>query len=308
VTDVVKVMQQPTRVVTVARAVGPRGAAGASAYEVWRAQGNAGTQSDYLASLVGTPGTRGAAGTSGTDGREVELQTTTTHVQWRYVGGVWADLVTLISLRGDTGAAGAAGAAGTPGVDGKSVELQVSGGFIQWRLTGGAWTNLIATSFLKGDTGSQGLPGTAGPAGPGVPAGGTAGQVLTKSSGNDYATGWTTPAGAAPVSQTTTLTAVTGTGTVVMAKGFTILTVAYSGAARLRLYRTAAGRTADAARAFTAPYAGGATLIYDYNAVGAETDQERPLDGAWGSGESAIYYNVTGTATITITWVKTAEA
>jgi len=39
------------------------------------------------------------------------------------------------------------------------------------------------------------VPGPAGPAGVGVPAGGTANQVLTKTSATDYATAWQTPAG-----------------------------------------------------------------------------------------------------------------
>jgi len=57
-----------------------------------------------------------------------------------------------------------------------------------------------------GATGSQGptgATGSQGPAGPGVPAGGTTGQALEKTSGADYATAWTTlptslpPSGAA---------------------------------------------------------------------------------------------------------------
>lgn len=53
----------------------------------------------------------------------------------------------------------------------------------------------------KGDTGAtgaqgpQGLPGATGaqgPAGPGVPAGGTTGQLLQKTSTTDYATAWVT--------------------------------------------------------------------------------------------------------------------
>jgi hypothetical protein len=50
---------------------------------------------------------------------------------------------------------------------------------------------------IKGDTGSQGPAGTTGaqgPAGPGVPVGGTAGQLLTKLSATDYATAWQNPA------------------------------------------------------------------------------------------------------------------
>jgi hypothetical protein len=39
--------------------------------------------------------------------------------------------------------------------------------------------------------------GTVGPPGPGVAAGGTAGQVLTKNTATDYDTGWTTPSAGA---------------------------------------------------------------------------------------------------------------
>jgi hypothetical protein len=49
-----------------------------------------------------------------------------------------------------------------------------------------------------GATGAQGPPGTPGiqgPAGPGVPTGGSAGQVLAKNTGTDYDTIWTTPTG-----------------------------------------------------------------------------------------------------------------
>ena len=42
----------------------------------------------------------------------------------------------------------------------------------------------------KGDTGDPGPTGLTGPAGPGVPVGGTAGQVLTKIDGTDYNTQW----------------------------------------------------------------------------------------------------------------------
>lgn len=46
-----------------------------------------------------------------------------------------------------------------------------------------------------GATGPAGSTGATGPAGPGVPVGGTTGQVLVKTSGTDYATNWTTPTG-----------------------------------------------------------------------------------------------------------------
>lgn len=41
---------------------------------------------------------------TGSDGREVELQKTATHIQWRYVGtSTWIDLVALSDLKGDAG-------------------------------------------------------------------------------------------------------------------------------------------------------------------------------------------------------------
>jgi hypothetical protein len=48
------------------------------------------------------------------------------------------------------------------------------------------WQQIAA----KGDTGPQGATGATGP---GVAAGGTTGQVLTKTSATDYATNWQTP-------------------------------------------------------------------------------------------------------------------
>ena len=47
----------------------------------------------------------------------------------------------------------------------------------------------------QGPTGATGATGPAGADGVGVPAGGTTGQVLTKTNATDYATEWTTPSG-----------------------------------------------------------------------------------------------------------------
>lgn len=46
-----------------------------------------------------------------------------------------------------------------------------------------------------GSTGAPGSDGADGPAGQGVPAGGSTGQVLTKTAATDYATNWQTPSG-----------------------------------------------------------------------------------------------------------------
>lgn len=45
-------------------------------------------------------------GGAGEDGREVELRKTITHIQWRYVGDTWTDLVPLSELKGEKGDTG----------------------------------------------------------------------------------------------------------------------------------------------------------------------------------------------------------
>jgi hypothetical protein len=134
--------------------------------------------------------------------------------------------------------------------------------------------------------------------------------VLAKSSGTDFATGWVDQSGGGggvPTVQSTTLAAVNGNSTLTLADVFTIQRVTYTGAGRLRIYRTSAGRTADTARAFTTPYAGGAGLLYDYKAAGAETDIESPSNGALASGESTVFVAAEGPLTATIYWTETGE-
>lgn len=108
----------------------------------------------------GTPGSPGSPGAPGADGREVELQATETHVQWRYEGDVgWSNLVALSELKGDEGDPGSPG---SPGADGEEVSLQVTDTHIQWRLGSGDWSNLIALSELVGPAGSSGSNGADG--------------------------------------------------------------------------------------------------------------------------------------------------
>lgn len=49
---------------------------------------------------------RGEKGDPGTDAKDLELQKTATHIQVRYVGGEWADLVALADITGPQGDAG----------------------------------------------------------------------------------------------------------------------------------------------------------------------------------------------------------
>jgi len=62
---------------------------------------------------------------------------------------------------------------------------------------------VTVTTYYQGTTHASQIQttisaGGVGPAGPGVPTGGTTGQVLTKTSSTDYATSWQTPTGGNP--------------------------------------------------------------------------------------------------------------
>ena len=66
--------------------------------------------------------------TSGSDGREIELQTTETMIQWRYVGDeTWTDLVALSSLKGPQGLKGDTGEKGDTGKGIQSAYIDESG-------------------------------------------------------------------------------------------------------------------------------------------------------------------------------------
>lgn len=115
---------------------------------------------EMLRGPQGLQGPQGDPGEPGNDGREVQLQKTATHVQWRYAGDeTWNDLVALSEI---TGPAGADGDPGTDGVDGREVELQTTETHIQWRYVGGTWTNLVALSAITGPEGPQGEEGPPG--------------------------------------------------------------------------------------------------------------------------------------------------
>jgi len=139
----------------------------AASWELWVSKGDTGPQGD-----PGEPGPAGADGADGADGREIELQKSATHIQWRYEGeDAWTDLVALADLEGPQGPAGndgaqgpqgAAGADGSDGADGREVELQVTATHIQWRLAGGSWQDLIALSELEGPQGQAGQAGADG--------------------------------------------------------------------------------------------------------------------------------------------------
>lgn len=71
----------------------------------------------------------GTDGSDGSDGAEVEIQVTATHIQWRLVGGTWANLVelsTLIGPQGPQGIQGIQGIQGEPGTGGYDQTLNTT--------------------------------------------------------------------------------------------------------------------------------------------------------------------------------------
>ena len=111
----------------------------------------------------GINGTNGKDGINGVDGKDgsnaknIEVQRAETHIQWRYEGGEWQNLVAIADITGPTGQKGA------DGTDGKTPEFRVSENTLQWRYTGDEiWLNLYDLSVLKGLDGKDGADGING--------------------------------------------------------------------------------------------------------------------------------------------------
>lgn len=96
--------------------------------------------------------------------------------------------------KGDTGAAGAQGVQGIQGIQGSPGEKGEKGETGAQGIQGVKGdTGVAGVKGEKGDTGAQGvqgIPGEKGDPGAGIPAGGTIGQALVKSSNADYAAAW----------------------------------------------------------------------------------------------------------------------
>lgn len=145
-----------------------------------------------------------------------------------------------------------------------------------------------------------------------VPAGGTTGQVLAKTSGTDYATGWATVSGGSPARATATFTtsgSVAGTnytGTITMATGFRLLALQTSAAARVRLYTDVASRTADLTRAISTIEPDNAGLLLDYLTVNTAVQKITPVIDGYSmettpSSAIAITVTPTGATTVVVT-------
>ncbi|WOC14970.1 hypothetical protein [Pseudochrobactrum sp. MP213Fo] len=117
----------------------------------------------------GSNGTDGANGTDGTDGREIEIQRSATHLQWRYLGDdEWMNIIPLADIEGTSGSNGKDGVngkdgkAGIDGANGKSAEFRKTTTDIEWRLEGGVWASLITIAEITGPEGKRGPTGSKG--------------------------------------------------------------------------------------------------------------------------------------------------
>ena len=107
----------------------------------------------------GDKGDQGFPGAPGADGREIEVQRSLTHVQWRYAGdAAWSDLVAISDITGPAGPVGAKGDQGDPGLPGAQGAKGDKGDPGEPGLQG--------IPGLKGDTGEQGIQGLPGEPGP----------------------------------------------------------------------------------------------------------------------------------------------
>ena len=173
-----------------------------------------------IQTLIDTAGGSGA-GQDGADGREIELNATATHLQWRYAATgstpatAWTNLVALADIRGpqgvqgDDGAKGDKGDKGDPGEQGPQGSAGIQGekgdrgdkgdpGDIgpagekgdQGEQGIQGIQGLPGTPGDKGDRGDQGEKGDKGDPGQGIPTGGASGQILSKRTNDDYDTEW----------------------------------------------------------------------------------------------------------------------
>ena len=105
----------------------------------------------------GADGKDGVDGKGGANGKNIEVQKAGTHIQWRYEGEDWQNLVAIADITGPAGQRGA------DGKDGKTPEFRVNENTLQWRYVGDEiWLNLYDLSVLKGLDGKDGVDGKDG--------------------------------------------------------------------------------------------------------------------------------------------------
>ena len=107
--------------------------------------------------IDGKNGINGTNGKDGINGKNIEVQRAATHIQWRYEGDEWQNLVAIADITGPTGQNGKDGA------NGKTPEFRVNENTLQWRYVGDEiWLNLYDLTALKGADGRDGADGING--------------------------------------------------------------------------------------------------------------------------------------------------
>ena len=107
--------------------------------------------------INGVDGKNGIDGKDGINAKNIEVQRAETHIQWRYEGGEWQNLVAIADITGPAGQNGADGS------DGKTPEFRVNENTLQWRYVGDEiWLNLYDLTALKGADGIDGKDGSNG--------------------------------------------------------------------------------------------------------------------------------------------------
>jgi len=138
-------------------AAGQNGSDGSSAYQIWVDAGNTGTESDFLASLVGADGQDGSAGQDGAAGQNGSDGSSAYQI-WVDAGNTGTEsdfLASLVGADGQDGSAGQDGAAGQNGSDGSSA-YQI------WVDAGNTGTESDFLASLVGPQGDQGIQGPQG--------------------------------------------------------------------------------------------------------------------------------------------------
>lgn len=140
-----------------------------------------------------------------------------------------------------------------------------------------------------------------------LPAVGPEGEVLTVV-GGVWASAPAGGGGGGSYTRTTTVITGNGNQTAALAAGWKIIAIQCSQAnTRVRVYRSAAQRTADASRPFGAQPTIKDAVIYDVLCATTAIDYTNPVvEGFRPTGEANVYFNITGTSgTVTLTWQRT---
>lgn len=191
-----------------------------------------------------------------------------------------------------------------------------------WRFTAsdGDWTDPYGFTLYTYvvDEGPKWSPLT--PVADGLPTGGTTGQLLAKDTNTDYDVEWV-DSYSAPVRDTEVYTTASldddaeETGTVTLAKGYRLLRIETDVPARVRVYTTAAKRTADASRPIGTDPTGDHGVVLDFVTTGSllAADLSPTVDG-WqnestpGSSVPIAVQNLSGatdTVAVTFTYIQT---